>query len=435
MEIIIILLLIVLNGIFAMAEIAILAARKSKLQKEADEGDKKALTALELASHPNRFLSTVQIGITLVGVLAGAFGGATIAEAVAETLSKYPFLAPYSETIGILLVVVIITYLTLIIGELVPKRLALSNPEKIAVGIAIPMNSLSRLSAPVVYFLGSSTDLVLGFLGIKPPTEPSVSEEEVRMLIREGARVGVFNTFEKDIVERTLRLGDKKVKTLMTSRKEIAWLDIDSSFKKLRSKIAKNPHANFPVCSGQLDKVVGIVRTEDLLTNFLVQEKIDLRKFIHKPVFVPETMETLRVLELFKKSGIHMALIVDEYGGILGLISLTDILEEIVGDIPNINELEEKEIVARDDGTFLADGLVSVDEFKEFFKIKKLPGEKSGSFLTVGGFVMNRLDRIPVTGDAFESSNYRFEVVDMDGNRVDKILVSKIKPSKKTDNK
>ncbi|MDO8577211.1 MAG: hemolysin family protein [Candidatus Daviesbacteria bacterium] len=428
MEIIVILLLILLNGIFAMVEIAVISARKSRLQHLANEGSKNAQAVLELKDSPNRFLSTVQIGITLIGILAGAFGGATIAENLASYFETIPSIAPYSEAIGIAIVVAAITYLSLIIGELVPKRLGLSNPEFIASAAAQPMRVLSKISAPLVYLLCLSTDFILKVFQIKPKEE-SVSVEEIRMLIREGARVGVFEAAEKDIVERTLQLGDKKVNTLMTPRKEVVWLDIDSSFKALRNKIAKNSHSHFPVCRDTLDKVLGVVRTEDILANFLIEEKIDLKKFLHKPLFIPETTDGLKVLELFKKSGIHMALVVDEYGNVQGVISMTDILEAIVGDIPNIDELGEQEIMKRDDGSFLVDGLVPIDEFKEHFHINRLPGEKSGNYHTVGGFVMYKLGHIPLLGDSFEIDLLRFEVLDMDGNRVDKILII---PSRKS---
>lgn len=423
MEIIIVLLLIFLNGIFAMSEIAVVSSRKAKLQKMVNDGSKSAQAALELAKLPNRFLSTVQIGITLVGIFAGAFGGATIADSLSGKLSKYPFLDPNSDVIALTIVVTVITYLSLVIGELVPKRIALSSPEKIAALVARPMNVLSRVSNPLVMLLSISTDWVFRFLPIKPSTEPTVSDEEIRILLREGTQSGVFEIAEKDIVERTFRLSDKKVNTLMTPRKEIVWLDVDSSFKTIRSKITKNPHAHFPVCRDSIDKVIGVVQTKSLLTDFLAEEKIDLKKILHKPLFIPESMSGLKVLELFKKSGIHMALIVDEYGNVKGLLSITDVLEAIVGDIPTINELDEKEIVRRDNGTYLVDGLAPIDEFKEYFKIKKLPGERSGIFHTVGGFATSNIGRIPITGDNFEIENFRFEVVDMDGNRVDKVLV------------
>lgn len=423
-EIFVIFLLIILNGIFAMAEIAIISSRKVRLQQKANEGNKNAQTALDLANSPSKFLSTVQVGITLVGIFTGAFGGATIAKEIEKALVTVPLIAPYSEIISLVLVVSLITYLFIILGELVPKSLALSQPEKIAMFVARPMNKLALVSSPFISFLSISTDWILSILQIKHQTEPSVSDEEVRLLFREGTQSGVFELAERDIVERTLRLSDKKVKNLMTPRKEILWINIDSSFKTIRNMITKKPHSHFPVCRDSLDKVIGIVRTELLLRDFLAEEKINLKKLLHKPLFIPESMDGLSVLEVFKKSGIHMALVVDEYGNIRGLLSLTDILEAIVGDIPTLNELEEKEIIKRGKGTYLVDGLVSIDEFKDYFHLRKLSGEKTGVFHTIGGFVMNKIGRIPVTGDKFEVGDLKYEVVDMDGNRVDKILVS-----------
>lgn len=425
MEIVIVLLLIVLNGIFAMAEIAVVSSRKSKLQQQANDGNKNALAALELSKTPNRFLSTVQIGITLIGIFAGAFGGATIASKVALQLHQVPLIAPYSDALALGIVVTVITYLSLIIGELVPKRIGLNHPEKIATFVARPMNMLSSLSSPLVTFLSLSTEAILRLLRIKPSNEPSVSEEEVRMLLREGTQVGVFDVAEKDIVERTLKLSDKRIPTLMTTRKEITWFTIDSPFKTIRNKIMKSPHAYYPVCRDNLDKVIGVVRAEDMLRSFLADEKIDLKKFLLKPLFIPESMDALQVLELFKKSGVHMAIIIDEFGNVQGLLALNDILEAIVGDIPTINELDEEEIIKRDDNSWYVDGLVSINEFKDYFKIKKLPDEKSGVFHTLGGFVLHNLGRIPMSSDIFEWDDYIFEIVDMDNNRIDKILVTK----------
>lgn len=423
MEIMIVLLLIVLNGVFAMAEIALISSRKSKLQQQANEGDLKAKEALLIASDPHRFLSTVQVGITLVGIFAGVFGGATIAENLAIQFETIPLIQPYSEAAALTIVVGVITYLSLIVGELVPKSIALTNPERIASWMAKPMNILSNLTHPLIAFLSFSTSLILAVLRIRPHSEPTISDEEIRLLIREGANTGVLEHTEMDIMERTLKLADKKVKSLMTSRKEVVWLDIDSSFKSIRNKITKNPHTHFPVCRDSLDKVIGIVRTDDLLRDFLANEKIDLKKSLQKPLFIPESMDALRVLETFKKLGLHMALVSDEYGNTGGVISLTDILEAVVGDIPTVNELSEEEIVKRDDGTFLVDGLVSIEEFKDFFNIKKLPGEKSGIYHTLGGFITSKLGKIPSVGDKLIHDVFKFEIVDMDGTRVDKILV------------
>ncbi len=427
MEFLIIFLLILLNGVFAMAEIAIVSARKSKLKQQASEGNKPAQAALDLANNPAKFLPTVQVGITLVGIFAGAFGGATIAEPLSGYFHLFPVIGKYSDAIALSIVVLTITYLSLIIGELVPKRLALSSPEKIAAVVARPMNMFAGITYPVVALLSKSTDWVLNVLGITAAPETPVSEEEVRTLLHEGARSGVFEVAEKDIVDRTLKLSDKKVSTMMKPRKEVIWLDINSTDDVLRSRLRKKPQSHFPVCRGSLEKVVGIVRSEDLLTDFLATKDMDLEKHLHKPLFIPENMDGLRVLELFKKSGIHMALVVDEYGTIQGLLSLTDVLEAIVGDIPTLEEAEEKEIIKREDGSYLVDGLISIDKFKDFFHIKEHIDEDTGSFNTIGGFVMSRIERIPISGDTFTAAGYIFEVVDMDGNRVDKILLTEIR--------
>lgn len=409
-----------------MAEIALVSIRKSRLQKEANEGNDDAQIALAFAKNPPRFLSTVQIGITFIGILTGALGGETLAWGVANWLKVIPFLASYSYPIALFLVVVFITYLSLVIGELVPKRIALTRPEKIAKIIARPMQFLASIIFPLVNLLTYSSDFLIRLLGIKPSSEPSVSEEEVKSLLQEGTLTGVFNRQEKDIVERTFQLDDKKIISFMTPRKEITWLDIDSSFKDLHNVIGKSQYSYYPVCRDGLDKVLGVVRTKDLLASLAMEQKIDLTKSINKPLYVPETMEALKVLEVFKRTGMHMAFVVDEYGSILGLLSLSDILEEIVGDIPDADELEDQEISKRKDGTFLVDGLISIDEFKKYFKLSKLPGENTGAYHTFGGFVMDQLDRIPNLDDTFEFEGLRFKVFAMDGNRVEKVLIEKL---------
>ncbi|MDH5533234.1 MAG: hemolysin family protein [Candidatus Pacebacteria bacterium] len=424
METIIVLLLIILNGVFAMSEIAIVSARKTKLQSQANEGNENAQTALALAKSPNRFLSTVQIGITFIGIFAGAFGGGTIAISLAKQIDNIPLLAPYSEVIGLFSVVAVITYLSLVIGELVPKRIALSSPERTARLVAKPMNFLSTITAPLVSLLTFSTDVALNILNIEPPSEPVVTDEEIKLLMREGTEVGIFETTEKDIVERTLRLGDKKIYPMLTPRGEIQWLNTNHPFESIKNRIIKEPHSYFPVCRDGLDKVLGIIQTKDLLADFMSDRKIDLEKSMHKPIFVPETMEALDVLELFKTTGIHIALVVDEYGSVIGLLSLSDILSEIVGDIPTADALEEEDFMKRDDGSYLVDGLVPIDEFKSFFKIKKIPGLETEDFHTLGGFAMDMIGRIPVSGDKFELGQFNFEVVDMDENRVDKVMVT-----------
>lgn len=425
MELIIIILLIILNGIFAMAEIAVISVRKSRLQQMAQEGNKNAAKALELTQRPSRFLSTVQVGITLVGIFAGAFGGATIAPTLADSFSKVPVLAPISNPLAFAIVVILITYFTLIVGELVPKRLALSSPERIVSLVARPMSAFANIFSPVITLLSNSTDWILGLVGIRAAKELMVSEEEIKMLIKEGAKMGVFQRIEKDIVERTLQLGDKKAKALMTARSKIAWIDINSNFEKIQNELTKKPCSYYPVCRESLDNVLGVIRTEDVLKNYLTDKKIDLQKSMMKPLLVPENTPALKVLELFKRSGVHMALIVNEYGSILGLISLTNIFEGIVGNIPSIDQPDEKAIVKRSDDSYLVDGLVSIDKFKDYFKVKDSFSEDKSDYQTIGGFVMNRLGHIPRSGEKFIWDVFRFEIVDMDGNRVDKILLSK----------
>jgi putative hemolysin len=424
MEIFIVLALILINGLFAMSEIAILTARKSRLKQQAKEGDQEARVALDLAKNPSKFLSTVQIGITFVGIFAGAFGGGTIARSLAAYLDTLPLLAPYSQGLGLLIVVLVITYLSLILGELVPKSLALTNPEDISKRVARPLTVLALIATPVVALLSSSTDTLLRLLRINTSTDPAVNDEDVKMLLREGARLGVFQMLEKDIVERTMRLADKQVNVLMIPRQDIIWLDATLPFEELKKIIATSPQAFYPVCQENLDQVTGVVRIEDIFTSYLTDHKFDLPAHLHPPLLVPENMDGLKVLELFKRSGIHMALVVDKHKHVRGLISLTDLLESIIGNIPSIAELGEKEIIRRKNGTFLVDGSVSISAFKDYFDLDRFPGEETGSFKTIGEFSKQQLGKTPVSGDSFTVSTYRFEVMDMDGIRVDKVLVS-----------
>lgn len=422
-EILLVLVLIVVNGVFSMSEMALISSRKVRLQQLANQGNASARVALELADAPNRFLSTVQVGITLIGILTGAFGGATIAEKLAVYLRLIPFLEPYSEAIALGLVVLTITYLSLIVGELVPKRLALNNPERIAATVAIPMRMVAVIFSPAVHLLSASTDLVLRILGIGPFTEPQVTEEEIKVLIEQGTEAGTFEEAEQDMVERVFRLGDRPVNALMTPRPDIVWLDLEDSAEENRQKMMDSGHSRFPVCQAGLDNVLGLMHVTDLLGRSLSGQPLDLTVLLRQPIFVPESTRGLKVLELFKQSGIHMALVVDEYGVIQGLVTLNDIMVEIVGDVPSANELEEPQAVQREDGSWLLDGMLPVDEFFEIFEIEELTGEHRGSYQTLGGFVITHLGRIPAATDHFEWEGMRFEVMDMDGNRVDKVLV------------
>jgi putative hemolysin len=422
-ELFIILLLLVANGVFAMSELAVVSARKSRLEQRAID-DKKAQVALELASQPDMFLSTVQIGITLIGTLAGAFGGATLAEKLEVWFNQVPLLAPYSGTLSVFLVVITITYLSLVIGELVPKRLALNNPEAIATSVAPTMRLLSRLTAPAVRLLTASTDFVLRLLQVQPSEEPPVTEAEVRTMIEQGTQVGVFEPIEEEIVGQVFRLSDRTVSALYTPRTDIVWLDIDDPPEEIRQTLLEQRFSRYPVAQDSLDNILGLVSAQALLAQSLSGQPLDLPSIMEPPLFIPETTPALVVVDRLKQTRSHVALVIDEYGGVEGLVTLDDILSAIVGDTPNADPAEDVEAIQREDGTWLLDGMVQIDEFQDLFELQELPDVGEGYYQTVGGLVMAMLGRIPVPGDNFEWAGMRFEVMDMDGRRVDKVLVT-----------
>ncbi|HLO88267.1 MAG TPA: hemolysin family protein [Nostocaceae cyanobacterium] len=422
-EILIILVLIIANGIFSMSEMAVVSARRVRLQQLANQGNARAKAALRLADSPNQFLSTIQIGITLIGILTGAFGGATIANRLKDYVRLIPILAPYSEPVSFGIVVLIITYLSLIVGELVPKRLALNDPERIAAAVAIPMKTVASLASPAVFLLSASTDMVLRTLGITHAAEPQVTEEEIKILIEQGTEAGTFEEAEQDMVERVFRLGDRPVSAFMTPRPDIVWLDLEDSPEENRQKMSESGYSRYPVCQEGLDNVLGIIPVTDLLARSFRGEALDLTVGLRQPVFVPESTRGLKVLELFKQTITHMALVVDEYGVIQGLVTLNDIMSEIVGDVPAGPGEDEPQAVQREDGSWLLDGMLPVEEFLELFNMEELDSEEKGSYQTLGGFVITHLGRIPAAADHFEWHGMRVEVMDMDGNRIDKVLV------------
>lgn len=425
MEVIIIFLLLVVNGVFAMAEIAVVAARQIRLQQLANSGNKQAQAALNLAENPNQFLATVQVGITLVGILAGAFGGATIAENITTYLDTLPILASYSEFIGVGVVVIVITYLSLIIGELVPKRLALNNPEQIAAMMASPLHFLCQITLPIVRLLDISTEVVMRLLGVKPSTEPRITLEEIKVLIEQGTASGIFEETEQDMIENVLRLDERPVAAWMTPRTKIVWLDIEEPLEVIHRKVIEHHYSRYPTAQDNLDNVLGIVRAKDLLVQSLTNQPLDLKGLLCPPLFIPESMSALDVLELFKEHGTHIALVTDEYGGMEGMVTHNDILEGIVGNIPTAGEPStEPQAQQREDGSWLVDGLLDIDTLKEIFEIEQLPDEEDRGYHTVGGFMMNHMHGIPIAGQYFEWQHLHFEVVDMDGRRVDKVLIS-----------
>lgn len=423
-EITIILLLLILNGIFAMSEIAVVSARPIRLQQMAQRGNRGAAVALELSNNPNRFLSTVQVGITLVGIFAGAFGGANIAGELAVPLSELPRLGRYADMLSLIIVVGTITFLSVVVGELVPKRIALGNAEQIAALVSRPMRSLSIIATPVVRLFSIATDVILKLLGVQASEDEEVNEEEIRMMIQQGAEAGTIEESERDMVESIFRLGDRSLESMMTPRPEIVWLDVNESEEEIRRLISESDSTRFPVCDGDLDHILGVVRAKDLLFACLDWRAFDIRAVMQEPLLIPEKMEALKALERFRQSGSHIALVFDEYGGIEGLITLIDILEAIVGDIPTMSEMVEPPIVQREDGSWLIDGLITIEDFKEAFAIQLLPGE--GKYQTLGGFIVFMLSRIPAAGNHFVWGRFRFEVADMDRYRVDKVLLSDV---------
>jgi putative hemolysin len=406
-----------------MSEIAVVAARKVRLQQRAEEGDDRARAALALAHDPNTFLSTVQFGITLVGVLAGAYGGARLAEPLAEPIARVALLAPYAEGIALGLVVTGITVLSLIFGELVPKRIGLNNPEAIASWVARPMMALARIGGPVVALLTSSTNFVLRVFGIKGDAAPNLTEDEIKALISQGAETGAVGAAEETIVQRVFQLGDQRVAAIMTPRPDIEWIDVDASEEELREFLASHAHTQFVVCHGGLDEVLGIVRSADLLPIAFKGVNIDLRKLTREALFVPDSMPAVQLLESFRSSHKHVALVMDEYGAVEGLVTVTDLLTAIVGDLPADASEAQGAFISRADGSWLVDGSAPMEQVTTHFGMDGLPEEEAGAYHTIGGFVMARLGRVPKTADAFEWGGMKFEVIDMDGRRIDKVLV------------
>lgn len=422
LELAAVLFLILLNGFFAMSELAVVSARKIRLQQMAEEGRRGAAIALSLQEEPSRFLSTVQIGITLIGVINGAVGGATIAGRLGPVLDEIPMLTGYGQELAFALVVIIITFLSLIAGELVPKRIALNNAEAIASFAAPVMKSLSRLTAPFVWLLGASTEAMLRLLRVPERAEQTVTEEEVKSLIAEGTASGVFNADEKRMIEGVMRLADRTVRSIMTPRPEVMWLDVADTAENIKRDIRESGHSRMPVCRGTLDDVVGIVHTKDILHKLLEDAPFDLHPVVRDALIVHDGMEVMRLLELFKQSGEQMAVVVDEYGSVEGITTLTDMLEGIAGELPDFDD-DDADIVRRADGSLLIDGMMAVEEVEAHLGLKSLRDEEGG-YHTLAGFLLFKFGHIPAAGELVEHDGYRFEVVDMDGRRIDKVLVT-----------
>jgi putative hemolysin len=418
-EILIVSILVLLNGIFAMSEIAVVSSRKVRLEERANRGERGARRALGLAHDPSRFLATVQVGITLVGVLAGAYSGAKLSEPLAAALERQPLLAPYSEGIALALVVAAITYLSLVIGELVPKQIGLNHPERIASFVAGPMHVVARAASPLIWLLTASSRLVLAVLGIKKSTDAEVTEAEITAIIEQGAESGVIHESEQEMVERVFWLGDRRAGDLITPRNRLAWIDIDSPAEERTRMIATRKDDTFLVCRGDVDHVAGMIDVRDIGRRVLSGRPFDFESALHQPIFVPESTSALRLLELLHEADSAMAVVVDEYGGVQGVVTRERILEEIAGD----DSGDELAVVRRDDGSYLVDGAISIEEFREALGLDDRRRSERGDYRTLGGLIVTTLGRIPRTGDQLDVEGLRLEVVDMDRTRIDKVLV------------
>ena len=427
-DVLLLLLLIVLNGIFAMSEIAVVSARRARLIQLAEDGSKGARHALTLASEPTRFLSSVQVGITSIGILNGAIGEGAIAARLRPALEQVPLLAPYADTLSLAIMVAVLTYVSLIIGELVPKRIALIHPETVASVIARPMEVVAGVTRPIVFLLSVSTDSILRLFRVRQAKQPGVTADEIRVMLEQGAEEGVFEPTEHELVTNVLNLDERHVGAVLTPRSNIVYVDIRDSVDTLREKLREQPHSVLPLCEGSLDKVLGFVRSTKVLERFLERGQPDLPSLAEPPLFVPETMTLMKLLEQFKRTHLPIALVVDEFGDVEGLVSFTDVISSIVGDLP-MEPGEEPAIVQREDGSWLLDGAVDLDTALRTLEAEAMISDEDRQhFHTLGGLAMVALGRVPRTGDVFERGDYRFEVVDMDGNRVDRILASRRPP-------
>ncbi|HEY6974958.1 MAG TPA: hemolysin family protein [Chitinophagaceae bacterium] len=420
MEIFIIFGLIILNGVFAMAEIALVSARKARLEAQANKGDEKAKEALQLANHPDKFISTVQIGITLIGILNGIFSGENIRANLINFLKQFEFIRPYSSSVATIIIVIIITYFSLVLGELVPKRIGLSNPEAIAKVLAAPMRFVTYITYPFIWLLSISSSLIIKLFNIRPK-ESQVTEEEIKAIISEGTEQGTIEEAEQQIIERVFHLGDRNITSLMTHRSDIVWLDLNSKIEDIKKFTDDEVHSVYPVCDGNVDNVKGVISLKDV---FSMPKETLIKDVMKRAFYVPENNSAYQLLEKFKQQKTHYAFIVDEYGTLQGIITLNDILEAIVGDISEPHE-EDYEITKREDGSYLIDAQIPYYDFLSYFnKTYWMDEGEQEEFDTLAGFILHHMERIPVTGDKMEFRGFNFEIVDMDGHRIDKLLVT-----------
>lgn len=420
MDIFILCFLILLNGLFSMSEIALVSARKARLEHLAEKGDKKAKLALELSNHPELFLSAVQIGITLISIITGVYSGERFSKNLQPVFENIAVLQPYAETISTTLIIILVTFLSIIFGELIPKRIGLLRSEKISKAVAGPMKTFAVITHPIVWLLNKTSNIFFSIFNIKRSKEDAVTEEEIKTLITEGTEAGTIDEAEQEIIERVFHLGDRNITSLMTHRSDIIWFNLDDNEDKIKEKILQEPHSAYPICDESIDNIKGVVSIKDL---YISPDNTLFKEIMQPALFIPENNSPYQVLEKFKESKIHSAFIVDEYGSILGLLTLNDILEAIVGDIPQQN-VSDYEIVEREDGTYIVDGQIPFYDFLTRFEKTEWMNEGEHDFDTLAGFILHELERIPKTGDKLNWKGFAIEIIDMDGHRIDKLLVS-----------
>lgn len=418
-ELLILFFLILLNGFFSMAEIALVSSRKARLEGQANKGDARAKHALSLAQKPDSFLSTVQIGITTIGILTGIFSGDKIVDDVTLFLSGIPMLALYGHAVATAVVVVVITFFSLVFGELVPKRLGLANPETIAKTVAGPMRLMTRVTYPFVWLLMSTTSVIMRVLRVKTE-EGQVTEEEIKAIINEGTEHGAIEATEQEIIQRVFHLGDRNITSLMTHRSDVIWFDLNDNEKVIKEKIIREPHSIYPVCDNSIDRIKGIVSIKDM---YVTDDATPFKDVMKTPLFVPENISPYQLLEKFKEGKMHTSFVVDEYGSLLGLVTLNDLLEAIVGDLPQL-DVQDYEIIKRDDGSYLVDAQIPFYDFLDRFEKADWMNEGEQEFDTLAGFILHTLEKIPVTGERFDWKGFSFEIIDMDGHRIDKVMVA-----------
>ena len=426
MEFILLSFLILLNGLFAMSEMAVVSSRKIRLQQWSEDGKAGARAALALANEPSHFLSTIQVGITVIGITSGAFGEKTLARDLAAWIAQFPLVAAYAEALSVTIVIICITLASLIVGELIPKRLALINPEAVASIVAGPMSWLSRIAHPIVRLLSLTTDGFLKLFGLYGKEAPGVTEDDIQGLMRQGQQAGVFEAHEELLVKRVFRLDEMRVTGIMTTRSDVVFLDLDEPLEANMALIMDNSHSRFPVIRSKPEQVLGVIAAKSVLRAATRAQSLDIAAQMTKPLFVPETLTVMELVEHFKKHRETLAFVINEFGDVQGLVTLNDVMEALVGDIATVEDEEDADVIQRSDNSWLIDGSVTIERLRDVLDIEdELPEEDSNSYHTLGGFVMFSLGQVPRPADRFSWQEYEFEVMDMDGNRVDKVMVTR----------